>query len=227
MELHNLEKTLSLSFKNKTLLREALTHRSYLNEHPDSPCHSNERLEFLGDAVLEFTISKFLYDKFPDYPEGVLTAFRSRIVQTKSLAALAEEFSLGDFLFLSRGEEEGGGRKNPGLLENAFEALLGAIFLDFGIKKAEEFVKKHFGPIIKNLKPSDLKDHKSLLQEITQEKEKITPIYKVLSQIGPDHAKIFTVGVYLGEEKIGEGTGTSKQTAEEEAAKKALKKYVS
>lgn len=227
MDLGELEKNLGISFKNKNLLREALTHRSYLNEHPQSTFSSNERLEFLGDAILEFLISRLLFKQFPDSPEGVLTAFRSRIVQTKTLSRIAQKFSLGEFLFLSRGEEEGGGRKNSGLLENAFEALIGAIFQDQGIDKVNGFVKRHFEPEILSLKPSDLKDSKSLLQELAQEKEKITPTYKILSQIGPDHAKIFTVGVFLGERRIGEGIGSSKQEAEEEAAKAALKKYVS
>ncbi|MFZ5366314.1 MAG: ribonuclease III [Patescibacteria group bacterium] len=227
MDLENLEKKLGISFKNKNLLQEALTHRSYLNEHPNSTRSSNERLEFLGDAILEFLISRLLFKQFPNSPEGVLTAFRSRIVQTKTLSRMAQKFSLGEFLFLSRGEEEGGGRKNSGLLENAFEALVGAIFLDQGIDEVNKFVKENFEPEILSLKPSDLKDAKSLLQELAQEKEKITPTYKVLSQVGPDHAKMFTVGVYLGEEKIGEGAGLSKQKAEEEAAKAALKIYVS
>lgn len=226
-DLEKLEKNLGISFKNKSVLREALTHRSYLNEHPNLGLSSNERLEFLGDAILEFLISRLLFKRYPESPEGVLTAFRSRIVQTKSLSQIAQKFSVGEFLFLSRGEEEGGGRKNPGLLENAFEALLGAIFLDQGMEEVENFVKIHFTPEISSLKPSDLKDSKSLLQELAQEKEKITPSYKVLSQVGPDHAKIFTVGVYLGERKIGEGTGLSKQEAEEEAASEALKEYVS
>lgn len=227
MNLLNLEKKLEISFKNKNLLREALTHRSYLNEHPDLSLSSNERLEFLGDAILEFLISRLLFEQFPSFSEGILTACRSKIVRTKTLSSLAKDFSLGEFLFLSKGEEEGGGRVNLGLLENAFEALLGAIFLDQGMEKADQFVKKHFLPIIGEIKPSELKDAKSLLQELAQEKEKITPTYRVISGIGPDHAKIFTVGVFLGKKKIGEGKGVSKQEAEEEAAQKALDRYVS
>ncbi len=227
MNLSDLEKKLEISFKNKNLLREALTHRSYLNEHPDSSLSSNERLEFLGDAILEFLISRLLFEQFPNFSEGILTACRSKIVRTKTLSSLAKDFSLGEFLFLSKGEEEGGGRVNLGLLENAFEALLGAIFLDQGMEKADQFVKKHFLPLLREIKPSELKDAKSLLQELAQEKEKITPTYKVISEIGPDHAKIFTVGVFLGKKKIGEGKGVSKQEAEEEAAQKALDRYVS
>jgi len=227
MDLSALEKTLGIFFKNKNLLREALTHRSYLNEHQGDHLSSNERLEFLGDAILGFLISKILFEQFPNFQEGILTASRSRVVQTKSLSKIAERLSLGTFLLLSKGEEEGGGRKNPGLLENAFEALLGAIFLDQGLEEAENFVRKQFGQEIANLKPSELKDAKSLLQEIAQEKEKITPVYRVISQNGPDHAKIFTVGVYLGAKMIGQGEGASKKEAEEEAAKMALKDYVS
>lgn len=225
MDSNKLEEKLNISFKNKNLLKEALTHRSYLNEHPSFSLSSNERLEFLGDAILEFLISKLLFERFPDRSEGVLTAFRSRIVRTKTLSEVAQNFGIGEFLFLSKGEEEGGGRKNPGLLENAFEALIGAIFLDEGIEKVADFVKKIFVPIIKELRPSDLKDSKSLLQELAQEREKITPLYKPLTQVGPDHAKIFTIGVYLGEKKLAEGSGPSKQEAEEEAAKNALKNY--
>ena len=222
-----LEQKIKIKFNHPELLKEALTHRSYLNEHPASLLSSNERLEFLGDAILEFLISEMLFNRFPHSSEGILTASRSQMVQTKSLAQAALKFDLGSFLLLSKGEEEGGGRQNLSLLENAFEALIGAIFLDQGLEKTKEFVFNYFDPIIKSLKPSDLKDAKSLLQEITQEKEKITPVYKILSQEGPDHAKIFSVAVYLNNKKLGEGRGPSKRKAEEEAAKETLKNYVS
>lgn len=224
MNLNNLEEKLNLKFKNKSLLREAITHRSYLNEHQHEKLNSNERLEFLGDAVLEFAASKILFERFLGETEGFLTACRSQVVQTKTLSRLATNLDLGSYLLLSKGEEDGGGRKNQALLENAFEALVGAIFLDLGIQKATEFVSEHFLPLIENLKLEDLKDAKSLLQEKTQEKEKITPSYRVLGEIGPDHAKTFTVGVYLGKNRISTGQGRSKQEAEEEAARTALEK---
>jgi len=222
-----LENNLGITFKDKELLKSSMTHRSYLNEHPATAKISNERMEFLGDAIIEFLISRMLFERFPHSQEGILTASRSNIVQTKSLAQAAIKYDLGAYLLLSKGEEDGGGRKNLGLLENAFEALIGAIYLDQGLDKTAEFVTNYFDPIIKSLKPSDLKDAKSLLQEITQEKDRITPIYKILSQEGPDHAKIFTVAVFLDQEKMGEGSGLSKRKAEEEAAKEALKNYVS
>jgi len=225
INLEILEKKLEICFKNKTILKEALIHRSYLNEHPDVKIPSNERLEFLGDAILEFIISKILFEKFPKETEGFLTAFRSKIVQTETLYQIAKNLSLGEFLFLSKGEEKEKGRENRGILENALEALIGAIFLDQGMEKTEAFIKKHFLPIILNTKPSDLRDPKSLFQEIVQEKEKITPRYKIISEEGPDHAKIFTVGVYIRGEKIADGKGPSKQKAEEKAATLALKKY--
>lgn len=227
IDLTNLENNLNVTFKDKDLLKSAMTHRSYLNEHSATAKTSNERMEFLGDAIIEFLISRMLFERFPHSQEGILTASRSNIVQTKSLAQAAIKFDLGAYLLLSKGEEEGGGRNNLGLLENAFEALIGAIYLDQGLDKTSEFITNYFDPIIKSLKPSDLKDAKSLLQEITQEKDRITPIYKILSQEGPDHAKIFTVAVFLNLEKMGEGSGLSKRKAEEEAAKVALKNYVS
>lgn len=224
MNLGLLEKNLNLNFCHKELLREAVTHRSYLNEHREENLRSNERLEFLGDAVLEFAVSKLLYQHFPLAPEGFLTACRSQIVQTRALSDLAAKFSLGNFLLLSKGEEESNGRQNPGLLENAFEAVIGAIFIDQGIEKAISFIAEHFTPLIVALSPDRLKDAKSLLQEKTQEREKITPAYRVLRQAGPEHAKIFTVGVYLGKNKLAEGQGRSKQEAEEAAARAALEK---
>ncbi|MDO8551140.1 MAG: ribonuclease III [bacterium] len=220
-----LEEILEISFEDKKLLREALTHRSYLNEHQEEKLSSNERLEFLGDAVLEFVVSRLLFEYFPTSPEGFLTACRSQIVQTKTLSQLAKKLSLGQFLLLSKGEEEGGGRENLGLLENAFEAIVGAIYIDQGVQRVEDFLKKYFTSLIENLSPEDLKDAKSLLQEKTQEREKITPSYRLIKQEGPDHAKIFTVGVFLQKRKLSDGQGRSKQEAEEAAAQKALEKY--
>lgn len=224
MNFSDLEKKLETQFRDQKLLREALTHRSYLNEHQETGLHSNERLEFLGDAILEFVVSRLLFKRFPNSPEGFLTACRSQVVQTKTLSSLAQNIKLGDFLFLSKGEEESGGRRNSGLLENAFEALIGAIFLDQGIEKTTQFIKGQFSPVLDALSPEKLKDAKSFLQEKTQEKEKMTPTYRVLEEIGPDHAKVFTVAVYLDKRELAQGKGYSKQEAEEKAAQAALEK---
>ncbi len=225
MNLESLQEILCIKFTNPNLLREALTHRSYLNEHQGEGLVSNERLEYLGDAILELLISKILFDRFPSSPEGVLTAARSQVVQTKSLASLAKNLCLGQYLLLSKGEEEGGGRENPGLLENAFEALIGAVYLDQGIEITKYFVENQFQVLVESLSPENLKDAKSLLQEKSQDIEKITPAYRVLNEEGPDHAKIFTVGVFLGKRKLAEGQGRSKQEAEEKAAQAAIENY--
>jgi len=224
--LSSLEKTIKFNFKDKQLLKMALTHRSYLNEHPKEDLSSNERLEFLGDAILEFIVSEKLFALFPNLDEGILTTFRSQIVKTGSLAEVAGKFDLGDFLFLSKGEEETGGRKNRSLLANAFEALIGAIFLDQGLKKAEEFVKLFLGEKIKTINLlKNIKDYKSLFQERAQEVEKITPTYRITGASGPDHDKMFTVGAFLNKRKISQGKGKSKQEAEQKAAQKALETY--
>lgn len=222
-DLGKLQDVLKVKFKNQKLLENAFVHRSYLNEHPGFSLPSNERLEFLGDAILEFSISKYLYQKYTHAPEGQLTAIRSAIVKTDSLASEARKLNLGDYLLLSKGEEEGGGRKNPYLLANTFEALIGAIFLDQGMDKTEKFLKENlFYKIAEVVKGGEIKDPKSLFQELTQEKFSVTPTYRVLSEEGPAHAKIFRVGVFLRKEKIAEGKGRSKQEGSEEAAREAL-----
>ena len=217
-----IQKRLNLKFKNPRLLENAFVHRSYLNENPDFDLPSNERLEFLGDAVLELIVSYHLYKRYPKLTEGELTALRASLVKTESLAAEAKRLKLGGYLLLSKGEEAGGGRDNPYLLANTFEALTGAFYLDRGAKAVSDFVKKKLlyktGAILK----SGLKDAKSLFQEIAQEKYSVTPTYKTLAEWGPDHDKHFRIGVFLGKRKIAEGKGRSKQTAEEEAAKAAL-----
>lgn len=224
-DLKKLEKAVKIRFKDQSLLRQALTHRSYLNEHPKLKLSSNERLEFLGDAILEFFISNTLFEKHPKLPEGDLTAMRSRVVCTDSLAKVGRKLKLGDFLFLSKGEEVSGGRKNKSLLANGVEALIGAIFLDQGRQTCEKFVLANFKTAVDNLAHDQLKDAKSLLQEKTQERQKLTPRYKILREVGPDHAKTFIVGVFADSKKLGEGKGSSKQEAEEEAARAALEKY--
>lgn len=225
MNLSLLEKKLGVNFKNSALLQQSLIHRSYLNEHQNENFCSNERLEFLGDAVLELLVSRKIYQDFPNLPEGTLTAIRSRIVCTESLAQIAAELDLGRFLLLSRGEEDGGGRENPTLLANCLEAIIGAIYLDQGDKNIEKFFETYFTPKIPSFTDENLKDAKSLLQERTQETEKFTPYYKVLDQEGPDHAKTFTVGVFLGEKRLAQAKGRSKQEAEEAAARLALENF--
>jgi ribonuclease-3 len=219
--LIKLEKVLRLSFKDKNWLTQALTHRSYLNEHPHFGS-SNERLEFLGDAILEFWVSRELFSHFPQLPEGELTDLRAKIVRTESLADLARQLDLGQFLYLSRGEESGGGRENESLLADCVEAVIGAIFSDQGFTGVEEFLTDFIRPKIQEVHSEELKDPKSIFQEIAQEKFRITPIYKVLKSQGPDHAKIFLVGAYLKEKQAGQGGGKSKQEAEQAAAKAAL-----
>jgi len=220
-----LEKKLKIKFQNRQLFREALTHRSYLNEAKEKDLRSNERLEFLGDAVLSFVISEWLFKHFPNYPEGQLTNLRSNLVKTESLAKIAKKFDLGKFLFLSKGEKEEGGENNPVLLANAFEAIIGAIFLERGVETVKNFIRKHFENLLKKLvSKGEFKDYKSLLQEKIQAETKITPFYRVIKETGPAHAKIFTVGVYLGEKLLAQGVGKSKQAAEEKAAKSALTK---
>jgi ribonuclease-3 len=212
-----------IDFKNQTLLKTALTHRSYLNEHKNENLSSNERLEFLGDTVLEFLTSKFLYENFPSLPEGQLTNIRSNIVCTSSLAAVAKKFNLGEHLLLSRGEKESGGQNNKTLLANVLEAVIGAIYLDQGLAKTEKFI---FAILLKDaqkdLKKISSKDYKSLLQEKTQAIFKQSPNYQVLKEVGPDHNKTFTVGVFFLDRIQGRGVGKSKQDAEQKAAQATL-----
>lgn len=211
-------------FKDKTLLKQAFIHRSYLNETKEK-LSSNERLEFLGDSILSFVVSKYLYDTFPDYDEGILTNIRSLVVNTKSLAKIAIEFKLGQFLMLSRGEEESNGRENESLLANVVEAVIGALFIDQGIEAVKEFILSILAPKIDLIvSKKAFKDPKSLLQEFVQSQKQNSPIYKVLEEEGPPHAKIFTIGVLIQDEIMGQGVGKSKQEAEEAAAKEALKK---
>lgn len=214
-----------LEFKNQKLLENAFVHRSYLNENPSFKLGSNERLEFLGDAVLEFLTSEHLYQKFPQEPEGTLTAYRSALVKTESLAATAKTLKFGERLKLSRGEDDSGGRESEHILANTFEAFLGALYLDQGTEKCRQFLKKVLFPKIeKIIKSGAYKDYKSLFQEIAQEKIGITPTYEVVDEWGPDHDKVFKVAVAIGSERKGVGEGSSKQRAEVEAARDALER---
>ena len=204
------------------LLEESLTHRSYLNESKIK-VSSNERLEFLGDSILSFVVSTYLFKTYPQYNEGKLTNLRSLLVNTKTLAEISRECDLGSKLRLSKGEEESGGRENQSLLADTFEAYLGALFLDQGIVEAEKFIISSVIPRTEDfIQKNMLKDPKSRLQEYVQSKKQFSPIYKVLSEEGPAHARRFTVGVFVNDDLIGEGKGKSKQEAEEQAASKAL-----
>jgi len=221
---NSIQQTLQIKFKNSKLLQKALTHRSYLNESKRA-LESNERLEYLGDAVLELVVSKFLYHQFPKKPEGQLTSLRSKIVQTKTLAHVAKKLKLGKFLKMSKGEAMSGGRANLSLLADTLEAVIGAIYLDQAFNGAESFIKKNllqnFQQIISQAR---VQDYKSLLQEKVQAQEQPSPIYKIVKTVGPDHNRIFTAAVSFFNKIQGRGQGRSKQEAEQEAAKKALEK---
>jgi len=221
-----LEKSIGVKFKNKDLLKQSVVHRSYLNEHPEFELHHNERLEFLGDAVLEIIVTEYLYDNFPDTPEGDLTNWRASLVNAKMLAEVASEIELEEFLYLSRGEaKDKNAKARQYILANAVEALIGAIYLDDGIKKSTKFVSEKIIVKLDHILEEKLyMDPKSKFQEKAQELTKITPHYKVLSETGPDHAKTFEVGLYMGDELIAKGEGTSKQEGQIEAAGKGLKK---
>jgi ribonuclease-3 len=215
---------LGLSFTNTALLEEALTHRSYLNENKTAGNH-NERLEFLGDAVLELATTNFLFHKFPSKPEGDLTAFRAALVNTYSLADTAEELGMNTMLLLSKGEAKDTGRARQIILANAFEALLGALYLDQGFEAVETFLAKNLYPKIDDIiAKRAYQDAKSNFQELAQEKRSVTPTYKTLAETGPDHDRVFTVGVFLNTEEIARGDGKSKQEAEQAAAQAAIDK---
>jgi len=221
----SLEKKININFKNKRLLDQSLAHRSYLNEHPEFKLGSNERLEFLGDAVLEFISSLLLFKKLPNHPEGDLTNIRSCLVRTSTLAEIAKGLDLGSYLLLSKGEEDLGGRENQSLLANSIEALIGALFLDQGMDIAQKFVLKLIRPKLSEvIKAKKFKDPKSLFQEAIQAKKKITPQYEVVEESGPDHNKTFTVALLIEDKLQAKGKGKSKQEAEESAAKAALEK---
>ncbi len=216
--------TLGLTFKNLKLLEEAFTHRSYLNEHKSSEAH-NERLEFLGDAVLELSATHFLFHKYPEKSEGDLTAYRAALVNTYSIAEVADALGVNDMLLLSKGEKRDTGRARQIILANAFEALVGALYLDQGYDAADAFLNKHLYPKLDGIIAArSYQDAKSKFQETAQNKKGITPNYKTIREDGPDHDREFTVGVYLEEKEIARGIGKSKQEAEQSAAQNALEK---
>jgi ribonuclease-3 len=224
MNFETLEKNLGIKFKNEDLLKQAFTHRSYLNENPGLELEHNERLEFLGDAVIELIVTEHLFKDYPEKAEGDLTNWRAALVNAKMLTSVAEKLGFNDFLLLSRGESKELGKARAYILANAFEAFLGAFYLDSGYKLCDEFIEKH---LLKNLagiiKEGSYKDAKSKFQEEAQESVSITPSYEVIKESGPDHEKKFVVGVYLGKELVAEGSGSSKREAEEAAAELALK----
>jgi len=215
----------SLAFNDLNLLIEALTHRSYLNEHREYEGSHNERLEFLGDAVLELATTDFLFKKFPTKPEGELTAYRAALVNTVSLAESAQALGINNYLLLSKGEAKDTGRARDVILADAFEAIIGAIYLDSGYASAEAFIAGHiFSKIDDVITRRSYQDAKSRFQEAAQEKRGVTPAYETLSEVGPDHNKRFTVGVFIGTSEIARGEGNSKQEAEQVAAQNALGK---
>jgi len=211
-------------FKNTRLFEQAFTHRSFLNETKEK-MPSNERLEFLGDSILSFVVSQYLYETYQDFDEGMLTNLRSLLVNTKSLAEVSKRLSLGEFLKLSKGEEESQGRQNQSLLADCYEAFIGGLFLDQGLPATKEFIATTL--LLKAAvlaKKNVLKDPKSLLQEYAQAQKYASPNYRVLLEEGPAHAKLFTIGAYVGDKLMGTGKGKSKQEAEEQAAEEALEK---
>jgi len=223
-DIHACAQKLGIMIHDKKFLLEALTHRSYLNENHSSTKH-NERLEFLGDAVLELVVTNFLFHKFPQSPEGELTAYRAALVNTQSLAESSEVLGVNDMLLLSKGEAKDTGHSRQVILANAFEAILGAIYLDTGLEAVSAFIAKHIYPKIDRIIKERLwQDAKSYFQEMAQEHRGVTPTYKTLHEEGPDHEKRFMLGVFLRDEQIATGEGRSKQDAQQNAAQNALQK---
>lgn len=227
MTAKELQSILNHQFDDETLLEQALTHRSYLNEHPNYPLGHNERLEFLGDAVLDFVVSDMLFDRFPEMSEGRMTRLRAALVRTETLAKLARQFGLGDMIRMARGEEDSGGRQRKTNLCNTFEAVIGALYLDDSIDAVHEFVVPLLEPLLEQVLQSAAdKDAKSRFQEWSQAETGITPSYHTIHSEGEDHDKMFTVEVRIGDQVVGWGTGKSKQSAEQAAAMVALAELV-
>ena len=217
------EKKTNIYFNDKKLLEQAFIHRSFINESSGSKLSHNERLEFLGDAVLELIVTDYLYNKYPDHNEGDLTAYRSALVNAVIIGEVAQSLSMNDYLLLSKGEAKDIGKARSYILANTYEAYVGAVYLDQGYDVAKSFIAKTlFGKIDTIVAKKLWRDSKSLIQEKSQEYLNITPSYKVLHEAGPDHDKHFTVGIFFGEDRIAEGKGHSKQEAEQAAARNAL-----
>lgn len=221
----DLQNQTGIAFKDIELYKTVFTHRSFLNENRHLKRDHNERLEFLGDAVLELVVTDYLYKNYEQSSEGDLTNWRSALVKGENLARIARSLNLGKYLYLSKGEENSGGREKNILLANTFEALIGAFYLDHGFGTAKRFIEKFLLVHLEDILQQGLHiDPKSRFQELAQERESITPVYKLIEEKGPDHNKKFTMGAYLDKKLIGKGLGSSKQVAEQEAAKSALKK---
>ncbi len=218
-DLATLQKTLGISFNDRSLLEQALIHSSYINENPGFALDSNERLEFFGDAILDFIVAEELYQRFPNLDEGGMTKLRSSVVCRDALARTARAIKLGDYLYLGRGEEASGGRRKPANLASALEAIIAAIFLDQGLASARDFV---LGTTGQKLNKRAEVDYKSRLQELLQARQQPKPTYKVVAVAGPDHDRTFTVEVRVGNNALGRGSGKSKKAAETEAARSAL-----
>lgn len=217
--------SLNVDFVDIQLLVDALTHRSYINEHRKSASVHNERLEFLGDAVLELVVTDYLFRKY-DEPEGILTAWRSALVRTESIGEAGRKLGYFSLVRMSRGEKQGSERSRQQILANAFEAVVGAIYLEKGYDTAREFITKHIlSTLPEILKEGSWRDPKSYIQELMQKLDNLTPQYRVLEESGPDHDKLFTLGIYSGDQLVAQGKGSSKQAAQQEAAKKAIKIY--
>lgn len=222
--IEKLQKNLSYRFKNIELLREALTHKSFVNENPEIPLKDNERLEFLGDAVLDLSISTFLIKNFPYFQEGELSRFKSMVVSEPSLANISARFELGQYLFLGKGEEQTGGRKKESLLANALEAIIAAVYLDGGLASSDEFIRVAFTEDIMMIVREGINlDYKTTLQEYCQAHGLSLPVYKVIKETGPDHRKIFEIELLISGNVAGIGVGRNKKDAEQKAAKDALK----
>lgn len=218
------EKIIGVNFKDKAILVQSLTHRSFLNEHRSSKSGHNERLEFLGDAVLELVVTHYLYEEYPTKTEGDMTSIRSALVNAQTCADVAKQINLNEFLLLSKGESKDTGRARQYILANALEAVIGAIYLDSGYETAKDFIFKFMIPMTERIVAEELwVDAKSKFQEKAQDEVSITPSYKTIKEDGPDHDKKFTVGVFLRQDLVAEGEGDSKQEAEQDAARKALK----
>lgn len=216
---------LGFEFSNIDFLVTALTHRSYVNEHKKSAREHNERLEFLGDAVLELAVTDFLFNNYSE-PEGILTSWRAALVRTESIGAAGDKLGYEPLLRMSRGEKQGSDRARQQILANAFEAVIGAIYLEKGYEEAEKFIQKHITSKLEAiLKDGSWRDPKSHLQEVSQRIDSATPQYRVLEEVGPDHDKVFTLGVYVNNTLMGKGTGHSKQLAQQNAARAALQEY--
>jgi len=222
-DLQKLQNIIGTQFNDLDLLRSAITHRSYLNEHKEATWDHNERLEFLGDAVLELVVTDFLYKKYPEKPEGELTAIRAALVNTVSLSAASEALGVNEFLLMSKGEAKDMGRARQYILANTFEACIGALYMDQGYDASQVFIATNLFPKTEEIVKKRLwQDAKSRFQELSQEHKSVTPTYETVAQEGPDHDRVFTVGVFLRQEKIAEGTGRSKQEAEQAAAEAAM-----